>query len=159
MLCAISNPKTLKGREKSTHLSRLAFHFISTANPAAAGAADWNSSKNEKIQWNFFMIKLNRRSSQQNGLRRMNHSHIILTCMKLVDSKLWLHQEKKLKLKLSCSKRGNETKGKQLKLKLCGTMYVQPYVQPTGPYRLSTAPYNTSSLDYRFIVACVWHNS
>jgi hypothetical protein len=34
------------------------------------------------------MIKLNRRSSQQNGLRRMNHSHIILTCMKLVDSKL-----------------------------------------------------------------------
>jgi hypothetical protein len=40
----------------------------------------------------------------------------------------------------------------------CGTMYVQPYVQPTGPYRLSTAPYNTSSLDYRFIVACVCHN-
>ena len=47
-------------------------------------SAKWNqknesfshSSKNEKIQWNFFMIKLNRRSSQQNGIRRMNHSHM-----------------------------------------------------------------------------------
>jgi hypothetical protein len=37
----------------------------------------------------------------------------------------------------------------------CGTMYVRPYVQPTGPFRISTAPYNISSLDYRFIVACV----
>ncbi len=31
-----------------------------------------HSSKNEKIQW----IKLNRRSNQQNGIRRMNHFHM-----------------------------------------------------------------------------------
>jgi hypothetical protein len=40
----------------------------------------------------------------------------------------------------------------------CGTMYVQPYVQPTGPYRLSTSPHNISSLDYRYFIACVCHN-